>query len=401
MKIVHVLGNQYLPSHPDDEGAAGPARVALEIARAQAESGHTVSVVVADKNSWKSRWHSVLLMGVPISRWATVQVRGRVIDFQRHLPYVLLTHLNTFDIVHGHVYSYMRFLRARARVVHFHGDPTHRGSKNEGLHLKQADFRNIAQYSQAQIAVSEFVARELRRGFGESGNIHVVSNGVDATHFDSTRWQIAGQKIRQEHNIPAHAVVFLFAGAIVQEKGVLHLARAFVRLATTRTDVHLLLAGGSGLWGGAYANKTDHQEYEQQVGQILRPLAQAGQVHTLGKVVWSAMPGVYAASDVLVVPSICRESFSLVAAEAQSSSRPVICANYGGVVEIVTDKTGILLDPSDEHALETAMRTLVDHLDVRKQLGNNARQQALRFSWSTAAEKLDSIYQDILHGIHP
>lgn len=396
MNIAHLLGNQYLPHSPDEEGAGGVTRVALELARAQVAMGHQVSVVVVDREKWSTAWRGVRLRGVPIHHRARVRVGSCRFDFRRHLPYLLFTLRQPVDVVQGHAYSYMRFLRAPARLVHYHGDPFYRGRKNEGLDLKQADFQNIARFSHAQIAVSQFVADELQRGFGAAGSVHVVHNGVNTEHFSPHLWPEAGAHLRRTHGIPAHAVVFLFAGAMVPEKGVLHLARAFVQLAAETSDTHLMLAGGSRLWGSAFANKNDHDHYEHQVAQELQPLQAAGRAHLLGKVSNAQMPTLYAACDMLILPSTCREAFPLVVLEALACGRPVIGSQTGGIVELINDQTGMLVEPGNQHSLETAMRTLRDAPALRAQLGTAARQQALRFSWKTAARTLDTIYQQIL-----
>ncbi|NJN65396.1 MAG: glycosyltransferase family 4 protein [Chloroflexaceae bacterium] len=396
MNIVHLLGNQYLPRCPDEEGSGGVTRVALELARAQVSLGHQVSVVVVDREPWGTEWQGVQLRGVPMLHRAVVRLGPRQFDFRRHLPYLLFTLRQPVDVVHGHAYSYLRFLRAPARLVHFHGDPFYRGSKNESFDLKPADFLNIARFSHAQIAVSEFVAHELRRGFGAAGKVHVVYNAVNTEHFNPHAWHEAGAHLRHTHGIRRDAVVFLFAGAIVPVKGVLHLAHAFGQLAAETPDTHLLLAGGTRLWGSTLADTSDHDHYERQVAQELEPLRAAGRAHFTGKVSSNQMPALYAACDVLVVPSTWREAFGLVALEALACGRPVIASRTGGLVELVNERTGILVEPGDHQSIATALRTLRDNPTLRAQLGAAARQQALRFSWETAVRTLDPIYQQIL-----
>jgi glycosyltransferase involved in cell wall biosynthesis len=108
------------------------------------------------------------------------------------------------------------------------------------------------------------------------------------------------------------------------------------------------------------------------------------------------MPAVYNASDAVVVPSVCREAFGLVALEALAAGRPVIASSTGGLVEIVNEHNGILVPPGDEAGLEAAMRALSGDLALRRRLGRAARQHAQQFSWGGAAGQLDAIYQDIL-----
>src|SRR5439155_15062333 len=131
------------------------------------------------------------------------------------------------------------------------------------------------------------------------------------------------------------------------------------RLAADLPDVHLALAGASGLWGGPLAAQGVHDDYEDTVRHALRAPLAAGRAHLLGKVPASDMPAVYAAGDLVVIPSVCREAFPLTALEALASERPVIASAAGGLVEVVNEHNGILAPPGDEAALEAAMRALV------------------------------------------
>jgi len=396
MRILHLLGDRQLPPNPNKEGASGVVRAALEIARAQVRLGHDVSIAVVGHTRWHSSWNGVQLISLSSAPWARFRVNGRVFDFRKHLPYMLFTRRSSFDIVHGHLYSYLRFLRARGYVAHFHSDPFYPGGNSQKIDLQPSDLTNIVRYSDTQIAVSKFIAQDLKQGFNGQGNVQLVYYGVDAEVFDPGHWQQAAARLRREWNIPENAVVFLFAGAIIPEKGVIHLARVFSRLASQNPNVYLVLAGTSKLWGGKLADDTPGDSYEDEVRKILYQCVQAGRVQFLGKVASSKMPMLYAASDVLVVPSVWREAFGLVALEALATGRPVVASSVGGLVEFVNEKNGILVPPAEEATLENAMRILANDPDLRKKLGRAAHAQALSFNWELTAQQLDVIYQDLL-----
>jgi glycosyltransferase involved in cell wall biosynthesis len=397
MKIVHLLGNRRLSPQPDTEGASGIGRAALEIARAQVGLGHRVTVAAIGARNWRAEWQGVRLLSMTPAPWARVTARGRKLDFTQHLPYMALTSRESFDIVHGHLYSYVRVLRAGGRVVHFHTDPFYTGSKGDGIDLKPQDFQHVTRYSAAQLAPGRFVARELERGFAGRGNVHIVYNGVDAAAFDPESWQIRRALLRREWGLAGDTVVFLFAGAIVPEKGVLHLARAFVRLAAQMPNVCLALAGASSLWGTTLTRDL-HSGYEAEVRNALRELHDAQKIVFLGKVAAAEMPAIYAAADVVVIPSVWREPFPLVGLEALASGRPVIASNTGGLSEMIDEQTGVLVTPGDEAELAAAMRILASNPDMRAQQGQAARQRATRYSWQVAAREIDDIYHAILAG---
>lgn len=84
----------------------------------------------------------------------------------------------------------------------------------------------------------------------------------------------------------------------------------------------------------------------------------AGRVQCLGFV--PDMAPVYAALDIVCVPSTEAESFGLVATEAMSAGRPVVAAAIGGLPEIVAHgHTGLLFAPGDAHALADALALLL------------------------------------------
>jgi glycosyltransferase involved in cell wall biosynthesis len=394
LRILHLIGDLKLPPDPEAGAASGVVRAVLEIARAQAELGHEVSVAAVGQQAWKTEWRGVRLIQLPTAPWARIRFGRRTLDFRVHVPYMALTRQRSFDIVQGHLYSYMRFLPAKARVAHFHIDPFHRGSGERNVAWSDADFRVVSQTTNAQVAVSHFIADQLRRGLGHTGNIYQVSNGVDTEHFDSLRYQRDRSLLRQEWGAGPDDVVFLFAGAIVPEKGVLHLARAFKSLSAKYEHVHLALAGSQALWEQNLSRTGSQGDYESEL-QVALDSRTVTRVHALGILDSRAMPKVYAASDVAVVPSVWGEPFPLVALEALASGRPIIASDIGGLPEIVNSDCGLLFPPGDERALEAAMCTLAQDTPLRSQLGRAARERATRFTWAEAALTLDRLYSQI------
>jgi glycosyltransferase involved in cell wall biosynthesis len=384
MKVLHLVGNLLLPKDPEHERASGAVRVALELARAQAEAGHQPWVVGIGPKAWAQEWLGVRLIQLKPLPWA----RMRGLDFRSHLPYVLLCLREGFDVVHGHLYGYMRFLRAGARVVHVHHDPLHGGAG--------AELPLMARHSDAFIAVSQFVARRLEQGLGGVGRVFQVYNAVDTARFDPARYARERLELRGRWGVKVGDPVWLYAGAIVPEKGVLHLARAFARLAERLPQVHLVIAGGSALWRQSFESEDPQAGYELEVRRVLAPAEARGQVHWLGVVGGGAMPAIYAACDAVVVPSVWPEPFGLVAAEALASERPVVASSVGGLVEVVQGG-GKLVPPGDEAALEGALRDLSHNPALRQQLGAHGRRAMLALSWERAATEVEAVYRACLH----
>ncbi len=73
------------------------------------------------------------------------------------------------------------------------------------------------------------------------------------------------------------------------------------------------------------------------------------------------------AFDIFVLPS-CNESFGFVLLEAALAGLPVVATTVGGVPEIVTPETGVLVPPESPDELARGLETLLTHADVRTRL---------------------------------
>jgi glycosyltransferase involved in cell wall biosynthesis len=95
-----------------------------------------------------------------------------------------------------------------------------------------------------------------------------------------------------------------------------------------------------------------------------------------------------AISDVLCVPSY-REGFSTVVIEAAAMGVPTIGSNIYGLSDAVVDgETGVLVEPKNVPDLKRAIEKIVNEVDVRKQLGNNAQIRALHDFSNEAVNRL-------------
>ena len=83
-----------------------------------------------------------------------------------------------------------------------------------------------------------------------------------------------------------------------------------------------------------------------------------------------------AGTAALVVPSICNETFGLVAIEAFACATPVLASRIGALADLVQDGiTGLLFEPGDATDLAAKVRWAVSHPEQMRQMGIRARQQ--------------------------
>ncbi|MDR1564499.1 MAG: glycosyltransferase [Oscillospiraceae bacterium] len=77
--------------------------------------------------------------------------------------------------------------------------------------------------------------------------------------------------------------------------------------------------------------------------------------------------------DIAAVPSLS-ESFGVSAIEASACGIPVVASNVGGLPETVLEgATGLLVPPSDEKALATALKKLIESPELRRSMGERGR----------------------------
>jgi glycosyltransferase involved in cell wall biosynthesis len=396
---LHFLGIGRVPKKPMIDATGGAERVALEIARIQARRGAEVTVASMAPDAWHGNWEGVSLHHLRPYSWAKLSYRGQVKDFREHLSLAGFVQLNRFDLIHLHEYRRTRLFRKQPKVMHFHNNPLD-GLADAAFAEAAAHYWRDLGKSSAQIAVSSFVAHRLRLAHQQAGdaapaaNVVVNQSGVDADALSGAQRQEARIRVRRDLGLKDTDVLFMFAGAIRPEKGVVQLARAFSRLSDEHENAFLAMAGGSKLWVNGDGPQ---QTTEQQVRDILAGAVARRRASLLGIVSPTVLPSYYAAADAFVLPSMFQETFGLVILEAFAAGIPVIGARSGGVPELVKDnQNGLLVDQGDVDGLYRAMRRLLRDPELRERLGAEGRQTAVNMSWENTVDRLEPIYQKAL-----
>jgi glycosyltransferase involved in cell wall biosynthesis len=110
----------------------------------------------------------------------------------------------------------------------------------------------------------------------------------------------------------------------------------------------------------------------------------------------------WAHCGVAVVPSVCQESFGMVAIEAMACGRPVVASDIGGLSDIVVDgKTGLLVPPGEVGMLRHALRTLLADSSLRARMGEAARARARLYTASAVVTRIEDVYMELVGDDRP
>ena len=192
----------------------------------------------------------------------------------------------------------------------------------------------------------------------------VLYNPIDVARFRPD--PAMREATRRRFGFGPNDVVIGFAGRFERQKGVRVLATAL-------EGVMAQCANARALWVGE----------GEVAAEIDATIAASPYASRHVREPWSADIVPYlAAMDILAFPSIRRESFGRVAAEAQACGVPVVASRVGGIPETLAENvSGILVEPGDVRQWTDALVSLVDDVTRRVRMGAAGRAQACeRFS---------------------
>jgi glycosyltransferase involved in cell wall biosynthesis len=120
-------------------------------------------------------------------------------------------------------------------------------------------------------------------------------------------------------------------------------------------------------------------------------------VSRLGALPNADVLALYAAADLVVVPSVIPDALSRVILEAMASGRPVVGTRVGGTPELVVDRvTGLLVERGDVAGLASAIETLLADEALRARLGARARAHLEdRFGADRSLDRLLALYREV------
>jgi glycosyltransferase involved in cell wall biosynthesis len=282
-----------------------------------------------------------------------------------------------FDIVHTHSTEagiIGRFAAALADVPNIlhtvHGVPF-ADDRNDLLNrFVLASERQATKYTDRMVTNADVIAEDyLKRGIGQPEQYTTVYSGVDLDAFADVEpaEDLSGKRPR-----------VVMVGRLADGKGHEVLLEAVASMDDFEGSVSIV--GDGPLYDSL------EEEIEER--------GLSDQVFLTG--FRDDVPGVLAASDVLVLPSF-REGTPRVITEAMASGLPVVATDIAGIPEQVEDgEEGFLIPTGDSGTLGKRMGDLVENSELREQMGERGLERAERFSVESMVEELDGVYRELL-----
>ena len=191
------------------------------------------------------------------------------------------------------------------------------------------------------------------------------------------------ETLQKKYNLSGDKTVLIYTGRLSEEKGLLFLLKAIQQIKNYNSCVLILV-------GGATYSANTHTKYVDMLKTEAKKCRCA--VYFTGYVNANDISAYLSIADIGVLFSVCEEAFSLTVLEYMRLGLPVIATKSGGVVDVMDENCGILLDKDASLVSQGAIaidKLLVD-MQMRKKLGDNAYKKSLKFNVEEYSQRIDN-----------
>jgi glycosyltransferase involved in cell wall biosynthesis len=222
--------------------------------------------------------------------------------------------------------------------------------------------------------VSEGLSEEFREHFPAlAERVLTIHNGIDTADFAAGRRgrEDEAEALRSALAIGEGRLVAAFVASEWERKGL----AAVIQALALAPEWVLVVAGGG-----------DRPHYQS----LAESLGVGDSVHWLG--VTRDVDVVYEMADAFVLPT-SYESFSLVSFEAAASGLPVLATPVHGVRELIVDGQSGFLITRDPSSIATRLGQLAADPELRRRLGEAARDAAQSFDTNRMVAEHHELYR--------
>lgn len=338
--------------------------------QATVAAGHDVTLISSDGPEMSALRQStaasfcMIDMARTISPWRDIRSLWRLYRHFRHARY---------DIVHsttpkaGLLCAVAGWLaNVPIRLHTFTGQPW------VELHGMTRVLAKAADWLTARLNTMNFADSSSQRDFLVSmgvcrlGKVSVIGSGslagVDVRRFDRGLVQRSFQNMREHLAIADDAIVIVFVGRLVRDKGVVELVHAHQALRKQYADLKLVLVG------------PQEPDRDPLPAEVIQMIEQDDSIFSVG---YTDQPEAYlVGADIFCLPSY-REGFGNVVIEAAAVGVPAVGTDIVGLRDaIVHEKTGLLVPAKNVEALKNGLARMLEDSTLRQYFGEQAHARA-------------------------
>jgi glycosyltransferase involved in cell wall biosynthesis len=238
----------------------------------------------------------------------------------------------------------------------------------------------VARKAQHIVTISEYSKAQIVERLGvQADKVTAIYCGVNGQFHSEDRKQVYAAV---SEALCIKEPYLLFVGSLKPHKNIFTLLQAFALL-RRRYDIpqRLLIVGDDARWKSMLIEEcarlgircaTDFVPYVSQ----------------------ALLPKVYAAADLLVMPSTI-EGFGLPVLEAMASGTPVVCSRAASLPEVAGD-AALYFDPASAEELAAMIEKVLSSTELQESLRAMGLERAKQFTWEESTRKHVELYHRLL-----
>jgi glycosyltransferase involved in cell wall biosynthesis len=245
-----------------------------------------------------------------------------------------------------------------------------------GLARRWAIHLSVSFANQADLVIAPTRGlKDILRTRGVRTRIEIVPTGVEP---DGEGVAL----VPSELDIPTTGKILLSVGRLAKEKNLGALLEAFCRLSLEFPDCYLVLVGDGDM----------RAHLEDMVGRK----GLKDRVRFVGAQPRKALARYYRGAHLLLFPSLS-EAQGLVVAESMAQGLPVVALRSFAVEDLIEDGVNGYLAEGME-VFVARIRELLLHEEKRRSFSQQAKEKAREFAAPALAERMLSLYQELIAG---
>lgn len=375
---ICLLTSTFLPE------VGGLEIVVHNLASALSELGHNVYIVTPFRKRFRNiidiDVYKVIRFGFRGSRRLKLSSAIAMLTLSSVVKRYNIDVINAHNVYSAGSWSYL-FSRLNKRIPIVgtpHGDdiqitPEIHDGRRLNPKYDRIVRRNLAAFN-CITAISPSIRQDLYEIVDNRDNIFDVPNGV---WVEQIQKDVDSTAIREKFNIPQDSIAIISIGRNHPRKGFEYGLNAIAKLKKEGYPVSYILVG-RGM--DAIIDKS-------------RALSVADCLITPGQVESEMVSALLHASDIYFSPSIV-ESFGVATLEAMSVGLPCVVTDIAGSRDLVSSDYGMLVKSKDSDKMSEALKYLIDHSSVRREMGIQSKIEANQYDWPNVAKKYINVYRE-------